>query len=137
MASKNAHGAFRPFSSVKQYGFFFMLSSSHPSTFCCVFFSVHTLGELRMTGNCLLHSRPLLVFDRAFNRYPYLRLMKEMFVQAFGTPKNHPKAKPFYDHVFSFCYHDHKIWFRHYQVSSLTRCPNQVFCIRLALIISR
>lgn len=82
--------------------------------------NVHTLGELRMTGNCLLHSRPFLVFDRAFTYNPELRLMREMFIQAFGTPRNHTKAKPFYDHVFSFFYHDHKIWFRHYQISPAT-----------------
>ena len=34
----------------------------------------------------------------------------------FNTPKNHPKSKPFIDHVISFNYFDGKIWFRNYQV---------------------
>jgi ribosome biogenesis protein BRX1 len=39
-----------------------------------------------------------------------------MLVQAFNTPRNHPKSKPFYDHVFSFSYLDGRVWFRNYQV---------------------
>jgi ribosome biogenesis protein BRX1 len=73
-----------------------------------------------MTGNCLLYSRPLLIFDKAFHTFPHLTLIKEMFTQAFGTPRNHPKSKPFFDHVFSFFYFDNKIWFRHYQISPRT-----------------
>merc|ERR1719253_1151019 len=43
--------------------------------------------------------------------------MKSMFTQAFGTPRNHPKSKPFHDHVMCFYYLDRKIWFRHYQIA--------------------
>jgi len=82
--------------------------------------NVHTLGELKMTGNCLLHSRPLLSFDKAFDERVELKLLKELFIQTFGTPRNHPKSKPFFDHVISFLYHDKKIWFRHYQVAPMT-----------------
>jgi ribosome biogenesis protein BRX1 len=42
--------------------------------------------------------------------------MKEMLHQAFNTPKNHPKSKPFIDHVISFNYYLGKIWFRQYQI---------------------
>ena len=42
--------------------------------------------------------------------------MKELITQTFGTPKNHPKSKPFYDHVFSFNVLDNRIWFRNYQI---------------------
>lgn len=80
------------------------------------FSSVHTLGELKMTGNSLLHSRPLLVFNREFDERIELQLMKELFIQTFGTPRNHPKAKPFFDHVISFLFFDNKVFFRHYQV---------------------
>jgi len=34
----------------------------------------------------------------------------------FNTPKNHPKSKPFIDHVLSFKLHDNRIWFRAYQI---------------------
>jgi ribosome biogenesis protein BRX1 len=43
-------------------------------------------------------------------------LMKELLIQTFSTPKNHPKSKPFSDHILSFYILDEKIWFRNYQV---------------------
>lgn len=78
--------------------------------------NIHTTEELKLTGNCLKYSRPLLSFDSGFESSPHLQLVKEMFVQVFNTPKNHPKSKPFIDHVFSFNYHDGRIWFRVYQI---------------------
>ena len=78
--------------------------------------NIHTLDELKLTGNCLKFSRPLLSFDSSFNAEPHLQLMKEMLHQAFNTPKNHPKSKPFIDHVLSFNYYDDRVWFRVYQV---------------------
>jgi ribosome biogenesis protein BRX1 len=78
--------------------------------------NIHTADELKMTGNCLKYSRPLLSFDGAFNSAPHLQLMKEMLHQAFNTPKNHPKSKPFIDHVISFNFYDNKVWVRVYQV---------------------
>lgn len=78
--------------------------------------NVHTSDELKLTGNCLKYSRPLITFDGAFESQPYLRLTKEMLSQVFNTPKNHPKSKPFVDHVLSFNFHDGRIWFRCYQV---------------------
>lgn len=82
--------------------------------------NIHTSGEVRLAGNCLLGSRPLLVFDHHFDNISFLKLMKEMFVQALGTPRNHPKCKPFHDHVLCFYYMDRKIWFRHYQIAPET-----------------
>ncbi|XP_070051016.1 ribosome biogenesis protein BRX1 homolog 1-like [Nicotiana tomentosiformis] len=43
-----------------------------------------------------------------------------MVIQIFGTPKDHRKSKPFYDHVFVFSILDDHIWFRNYQIS----CPH-------------
>ncbi|KAH8738834.1 Brx1p nucleolar protein required for biogenesis of the 60S ribosomal subunit [Cryptosporidium ryanae] len=95
--------------------------------------NIHTLGELKLAGNCLLGSRPLLSFDSAFDDVNYLynvnfteeqrhmklplKLIKDLFTQVFGTPRYHPKSKPFHDHVLSFNYLDGKIWFRHYQIA--------------------
>ncbi|XP_073477064.1 ribosome biogenesis protein BRX1 homolog [Aquarana catesbeiana] len=78
--------------------------------------NLHTLAELKMTGNCLKGSRPLLSFDPAFDRDPYLTLLKELFTQIFGTPRYHPKSQPFVDHVFTFSIADKRIWFRNYQI---------------------
>ncbi|KAG1684002.1 Ribosome biogenesis protein BRX1 [Nymphon striatum] len=78
--------------------------------------NVHTMEELKMTGNCLKGSRPILSFDKNFDKLPHLSLLKEVFVQTFGTPNHHPKSQPFLDHVFSFSYVDNRIWFRNYQI---------------------
>lgn len=78
--------------------------------------NIHTTGEVRLAGNCLLGSRPILHFDRAFDDISYLRLVKQLMMQAWGTPRNHPKSKPFHDHVMCFYWMDRKIWFRHYQI---------------------
>jgi ribosome biogenesis protein BRX1 len=42
-----------------------------------------------------------------------------VFWQILGTPKGHPKSKPFIDHVFSFSIADNKIWFRNHQITSV------------------
>ena len=41
--------------------------------------NVHTMDELKMTGNCLKGSRGLLSFDKAFDETEWGRLRKEMF----------------------------------------------------------
>ena len=78
--------------------------------------NVHTMDELKLTGNSLMGSRPILSFDAVFDIRPQLRLLKEMLTQVFGTPEGHPKSKPFIDHVYNFSYVDGKIWFRNYQI---------------------
>lgn len=78
--------------------------------------NIHTTEELKLTGNCLKYSRPLLSFDAGFDTTPCLQLIKEMLVHVFNTPKNHPKSKPFIDHVLSFSVFDGRIWFRAYQI---------------------
>lgn len=82
--------------------------------------NIHTTGEVRLAGNCLLGSRPILHFDKHFDDISYLKLIKQMFIQTLGTPRNHPKSKPFHDHIVCFYWLDKKIWFRHYQISPET-----------------
>lgn len=91
-----------------------------------------------MTGNSLKGSRPILSFDKNFDKIIHLSLLKELFVQVsqikfnpiinqfylfinlllqtFGTPNHYPKSQPFVDHVISFSYLDSRIWFRNYQI---------------------
>jgi ribosome biogenesis protein BRX1 len=78
--------------------------------------NVHTMDELRLTGNCLRGSRPLLSFDASFDSEPHWQLMKEMLIQIFGTPRGHPKSQPFHDHVYNFTVCDGRVWFRNYQI---------------------
>lgn len=85
-------------------------------TTCLSHPAVHTMDELRLTGNCLKGSRPLLSFDGGFDTEPHLALLRELFSQTFNVPRGHPKSQPFFDHVLSFSVLDGKIWVRHYQV---------------------
>nr|CAG4651891.1 EOG090X07MB [Triops cancriformis] len=78
--------------------------------------NIHTMGELKMTGNCLKGSRPLLSFDKTFDTKPHWAIMKELLTQIFSTPRAHPKSQPFFDHVFTFCIYDNRIWFRNFQI---------------------
>ncbi|XP_019149710.1 PREDICTED: ribosome biogenesis protein BRX1-like [Ipomoea nil] len=82
--------------------------------------AVHTMEELKLTGNHLKGSRPILTFSSNFDKDPYWKLLKEMILQIFGTPKDQRKSKPYHDHVFAFSIVDDHIWFRNYQIS----CPH-------------
>lgn len=77
--------------------------------------NVHTMGEVKLSGNCLIGSRPILKFDTNFDA-PHWALIRELFVQTFGTPHQHPRSQPFVDHVMTFTILDGKIWFRNYQI---------------------
>ncbi|XP_023246831.1 ribosome biogenesis protein BRX1 homolog isoform X2 [Copidosoma floridanum] len=78
--------------------------------------NIYTMGELKLTGNCLRGSRPLLSFDENFNSKPHLSILKELLSQIFGVPNHHPKSQPFFDHVYTFSVLDNRIWFRNYQI---------------------
>lgn len=80
--------------------------------------NVHTMEELKMTGNCLRGSRPVLSFDPVFTEKQHYILLKELLTQIFGVPKYHPKSQPFFDHVYSFTILDNRIWFRNFQILS-------------------
>jgi ribosome biogenesis protein BRX1 len=79
-------------------------------------FSVYTMGELKMAGNCLRGSRPLLSFDEHFTKHAHYSLLKELLTQIFSVPYHHPKSQPFFDHVYIFSILDNRIWFRNYQI---------------------
>ena len=66
--------------------------------------NVHTMAELKLTGNHLKFSRPALHFDATFDdaSSPHLAHIKEMLTHVFTTPYKHHKMKPFLDHVFAF-----------------------------------
>ncbi|KAJ3072171.1 CAAX prenyl protease 1 [Podochytrium sp. JEL0797] len=84
--------------------------------------NVHTMDELRMTGNHLKGSRPILSFDSSFDNpeTPHLQLLKEMFSQTFGTPRTSRKIKPFVDHVLMFSVVNDVVFFRNYQIIEKT-----------------
>lgn len=85
--------------------------------------NVHTMDELRLTGNAMLGSRPLLSFDAAFEEQPHTQLIKALLTDAFGTPRGHPKSKPFVDRVMAFALADGKVWVRNYQLVDQAAAP--------------
>lgn len=96
--------------------------------------NIHTMDELKLTGNHLKGSRAVLSFDAGFDQQPHLQLLKELLGQIFGTPKNHHKTKPFFDHVMSFSLADGCVWLRNYQVClGLDSCYKVVTMILLQL----
>ncbi|XP_051162725.1 ribosome biogenesis protein BRX1 homolog [Leptopilina boulardi] len=95
----------------------YMWISNIPDGPCAKFLveNIYTMGELKMTGNCLKGTRPLLSFDENFSKTEYI-LLKELLTQIFGVPNHHPKSQPFFDHVYTFSILDNRIWFRNYQI---------------------
>jgi ribosome biogenesis protein BRX1 len=78
--------------------------------------NIHTMDELKLTGNCMLGSRPLLNFDARFDASPHWQIMKQVFTSTFGTPRGHPKSKPFVDRIMSFFVVNNNIWVRNFQI---------------------
>mmetsp|Transcript_5242 Transcript_5242/g.5224 ORF Transcript_5242/g.5224 Transcript_5242/m.5224 type:complete len:189 (+) Transcript_5242:193-759(+) len=78
--------------------------------------SVHTSSELKLSGNCLKGSRPLLSFDNSWSEKPQLQLLQHMLTQTFSTPLKHPKSMPFVDHILSFNQAHNKIFFRNFEM---------------------
>jgi hypothetical protein len=52
-------------------------------------------------------SRPSLTFDLNVDGLGYLKLLKELFLDTFGTTPGHSKINPFIDRVI-FCYYAYK-----------------------------
>ena len=40
--------------------------------------NIHALNEIKLIGNCIKYSRPLLSFDKSFEESPHLLLLKEL-----------------------------------------------------------
>jgi len=121
--------------------------------------NIHTMDELKMTGNCLKGSRGVLSFDRAFEETEWGRLTKELFthvsgcapcrgllsvclwtsaLKVFGVPPLARKAKPFIDHILTFSILDSKIWFRNFQVGTVPfRNLSSVFMYFLVQIVEK
>lgn len=74
------------------------------------------MDELKLSGNCLKGSRPLISFDSNFDASPVMQVLKEMLTHTFAVPRTSRKIKPFIDHVMSFSVIDDKIWVRNYQI---------------------
>jgi ribosome biogenesis protein BRX1 len=78
--------------------------------------NLHSGEEMRLSGNCLRGSRPLLSFDASFKGSKHLEVIQQMLAQTFAIPEAHPKAMPFFDHVFSFSHSFGQVFFRNFEV---------------------
>jgi len=78
--------------------------------------NVHTMDELKLAGNCLKGSRPILSFNKKFDDSLHATILKKMFTNIFATPPEHPKSKPFVDRVMTFSLVENRIWVRNYQI---------------------
>ena len=78
--------------------------------------NIHALNEIKLIGNCIKYSRPLLSFDKSFEDEEHMKLLKEMFIQCFNSPRGHPKTRPFYDHQICFYNINNQIFIRVYQI---------------------
>ncbi|GAA6058958.1 hypothetical protein JCM10212_002910 [Sporobolomyces blumeae] len=106
------------FEARRQHGDLYLWAAKAPNGPSCRFhvLNSHTMDEMKMTGNCLKGSRPVVVFDQQFDDAPHLKLIKEVLTHIFAVPKTARRAKPFIDHVINFSIVDGKIWFRNYQI---------------------
>jgi ribosome biogenesis protein BRX1 len=52
---------------------------------------IRPMRDLRLTGNCLLGSRPILSFDGSFSATPHLQLVRRLLTGLFAPPKGHPR----------------------------------------------
>jgi ribosome biogenesis protein BRX1 len=100
----------------KQDAFMWLSSQPHGPSVKFSLENMHTMEELKLTGNCLKGSRPILSFNEEFDSKPHWQLIKEILVQIMGTPYHHPKSQPFVDHVMNFSILDNKIWVRNFQI---------------------
>jgi len=82
----------------------------------CLMQYLHTSFEVKMTGNNILYSRAVLVFDSKFDSDPKFKLMKEVLTQVFTVTRVDKQYKPFIDHAFSFSIVGEEIHFRHYEL---------------------
>ncbi|KAG6334770.1 hypothetical protein ID866_4322 [Astraeus odoratus] len=56
--------------------------------------NVHTMDELKMTGNCLKGSRGILSFDNAFDETEWGKLTKELFTHILEKDPQQPSGPP-------------------------------------------
>ncbi|GAA5882471.1 hypothetical protein JCM1840_003191 [Sporobolomyces johnsonii] len=106
------------FEARRQHGDLYLWAAKAPNGPSCRFhvLNAHTMDEMKMTGNCLKGSRPIVVFDQQFDEQPHWKLIKEVLTHIFAVPKTARRAKPFVDHVINFSIADGKIWFRNFQI---------------------
>eukprot|EP01006_Ploeotia_vitrea_P040661 TRINITY_DN66444_c12_g1_i1.p1 TRINITY_DN66444_c12_g1~~TRINITY_DN66444_c12_g1_i1.p1 ORF type:complete len:261 (+),score=8.10 TRINITY_DN66444_c12_g1_i1:32-784(+) len=99
----------------KSHPCIYLASSKNPATAKLALSNVYTMAELKLKGNSMLESRPLLHFDRIFDEVEWMAPLKLLLTDVFSAPKR-PSSVPYVDNIFTFCWLDGRIWFRNYEV---------------------
>merc|ERR1719265_272175 len=91
-----------------------------------------SMQKLKLRGDHIKGSRPVLSFQKAFSIYPELSILMELIKKVFAPPRAHRNVKPYFDHVLSFSLVEHQILIRNYQVISPS-APNKRIVKKLCL----
>lgn len=75
-----------------------------------------SIESLRLIGNSLKGSRPILQFDPKFNDGGVLEIAKWSLQRLFSVPFEDPHSKPFVDRTMTFVVDGDVIVIRHYQI---------------------
>ena len=75
-----------------------------------------SIENLRLIGNSLKGSRPILQFDPRFNDGGVMEIAKWSLQRLFSVPFEDPHSKPFVDRTMSFIIEEGFIIMRHYQI---------------------
>ena len=76
--------------------------------------NVHTTDELKLTGNCMLGSRPLLNFDTGFDSQPHLQVIKGLLTGIHHHYYHHYHHHYHYHHYHHYHYHYYHYYHYHY-----------------------
>ncbi|KAL7715580.1 Ribosome biogenesis protein [Entamoeba marina] len=79
--------------------------------------NITTMTDLKLTGNALKGSRPIISFGKEFDDTPSNKVIKEVLSKIFNVEQNYPKSKPFIDHILQFSFVDNRVWMRNYQIA--------------------
>jgi len=76
------------FEARRQHGDLYLWAAKAPNGPSCRFhvLNSHTMDEMKMTGNCLKGSRPVVVFDQQFDESPHMKLIKEVLTHVSSPP---------------------------------------------------
>lgn len=82
------------FEARRKYGDLYLWAAKAPNGPSIRFhvLNAHTMDEMKMTGNCLKGSRPIVVFDKAFDDAPHLLVIKEVLTHV--RPSAVPEERP-------------------------------------------
>lgn len=116
MDLKSANGALFIEMRKREHAYLWAVKDGGPSAKFAIH-GIHTLNELRLPGNCIKGSRPLIHFDPSFASAPHLQTLQKLLTVLFSTPRGAPRSRPFVDHIICFFHLNGNIFFRHYQIA--------------------